>query len=234
MNNKRKLTGRSFIALLYPDDPLYSSQREVISSKYRFVGILHDRDIDSDGNLKKSHEHIILRLPSGNPTSLKSIADSLFMDYDELRDDSGNLIRLDRCKVQVCSSYRSSCRYLLHADDLDQFQYDISNLFGNEDMIKDVKRFTSSNTLDEKVLELFDMLGFTKLFRIAECEYSQIAETFHKVPETVQDDTLRHFPQDVLCPHCKIMLKAHKPGKFKCSECKNILVIDHRGHICFS
>lgn len=158
MSTKRKLTGRSFMALLYPDDPLFDSQKSVISSKYRFVGILHDRDIDSDGNLKKPHEHVILRLPTGNPTSLKSVADSLLMDYDELRDDSGILIRLDRCKVQVCNSYRSSCRYLVHADDLDQFQYPLSDLFGSEDMIKDVKRFTSSNTLDEKVLELFDLI----------------------------------------------------------------------------
>ncbi len=88
--------------------------------------------------------------------------------------------------------------------------------------------------IQPKVMELFDMLGFTKFFRIAQCEHSQIAETFHKASEAVEDDILRHFPQDVRCPHCKILLKAHKPGKFKCSECKNILVIDHRGHICFS
>lgn len=158
MGNNRKLSGRSFIALLYPDDARYPSQRSVISSRYRFVGILHDRDIDNDGILKKPHEHIILRLPSGNPTSLLSVANSLSMDFTEVRSDDGTLLRLDGCKVQVCNSYRSSCRYLLHADDQDQYQYLVSDLFGDDFMIKDVKKFVSHNTLDEKVLELFDLI----------------------------------------------------------------------------
>lgn len=197
MNNKRKLTGRSFIALLYPDDSLYLNQRQAIELKYRFVGILHDKDIDSDGNLKKPHEHIILRLPSGNPTSLKSVADSLFMDYDELRDENGQLIRLDRCKVQVCSSYRSSCRYLLHADDLDQYQYDISSLFGNEDMIKDIKRFTSSNTLDEKVLELLDLIDNTHCYidrgSLARmCAGAGLYSAFRAVPSWIMEPYLEN------------------------------------------
>ena len=88
--------------------------------------------------------------------------------------------------------------------------------------------------MQPKVRELLDMLGFTKCFRIVNCDSSQIAEIFNKLCSDENSEDLSRFPQDVRCPHCKILLKAHKPGKFKCSECKNILVIDHKGHIIFS
>ncbi|MBR3732239.1 MAG: STAS domain-containing protein [Spirochaetales bacterium] len=85
-----------------------------------------------------------------------------------------------------------------------------------------------------KVRELFDMLGFTRFFHFAECDTAQIAATFNQMCHSQEPNEVSHFPIDVRCPHCKVLLKAHKSGKFKCSECKNILIIDNSGHISFS
>jgi tRNA(Ile2) C34 agmatinyltransferase TiaS len=39
------------------------------------------------------------------------------------------------------------------------------------------------------------------------------------------------FPKVVSCPICYRKLKAVKAGRFRCSECKNILAIDEAGQV---
>ena len=39
------------------------------------------------------------------------------------------------------------------------------------------------------------------------------------------------FPRIFKCPICSKKLKASKPGRFRCSECKTILAIDNAGQV---
>ena len=39
------------------------------------------------------------------------------------------------------------------------------------------------------------------------------------------------FPKIFKCPICGKKLKATKPGRFRCSECKTILAIDNSGQV---
>ena len=39
------------------------------------------------------------------------------------------------------------------------------------------------------------------------------------------------FPQVFACPICSKKLKATKPGRFRCSECKTILAIDGNARV---
>ncbi|MDR2102953.1 MAG: anti-sigma F factor antagonist, partial [Treponema sp.] len=39
------------------------------------------------------------------------------------------------------------------------------------------------------------------------------------------------FPKIFACPICAKKLRATKPGRFRCSECKTILAIDNAGQI---
>lgn len=147
-SKKEKLTGRYFNILLYPDDERFSHQMEMLNSYYRWVGILHDRDLlDSEsGEVKKSHMHIVLRLPSGNATTKKSVVDRLSLQYGE------------SVHCQVCGNYRASLRYLCHADDLNKTQYDVDCLLGMPEMVKDAVDAIQNNDLNSKVIEVLDRL----------------------------------------------------------------------------
>lgn len=145
---KERLTGRYFNALLYPDDERFSNQIQMLNDYYRWVGIIHDRDIkdDDDGTVKKTHMHVVLRIPSGNATTLRSVVDRLCLDY-------GNSVH-----AQVCGNYRASLRYLCHADDLNKVQYSCDDLVGSPEMVKDAVDAIQNNDLNSKVIEVLDRL----------------------------------------------------------------------------
>lgn len=82
--------------------------------------------------------------------------------------------------------------------------------------------------LQPKVFEVFQLLGFSKFFNIASNleEGKAILSGGKK-----KDETKSNFPKIFKCPICKKALKATKPGRFRCSECKTILTIDDQGHV---
>lgn len=89
---------------------------------------MHDSDLDSDGNLKKAHYHVILSLPNNSPTNIESIKSRLQLDY-----------------VEGVRSVRSAMRYLVHADDPDKFQYEKYNLSGSSVMVARAKSYLASD-----------------------------------------------------------------------------------------
>lgn len=82
--------------------------------------------------------------------------------------------------------------------------------------------------LQPKVFEVFQLLGFSKFFNIATNteEGKAILSSGKKTEEKKSS-----FPKIFKCPICKKALKATKPGRFRCSECKTILTIDEEGHV---
>lgn len=170
---KRPLTGRQFNLLLYPDDPLYSLRLDTLNSNYRWVGIEHDRDIDADGEILKPHIHVVARLPSAKPTTLKSFADRLQLPYELQRDENNKISAIVGCHAEVCRNYQRSLRYLVHADDLDKYQYSTSSLFGSSEMIKDVLDAVKKKSIDEKVIDLFDLLDNTHCY-LNESEFARL------------------------------------------------------------
>lgn len=150
-----KKTGRYFNALLYIDDERYPCQIQALNDYYRWVGAVHDKDIDNDGNLKKPHVHVVARLSSSNATTLRSFVDRVDLCYKRVHED-GSVT--ESVHAQVCNSFRSSLRYLTHADDLNKFQYGEDCLIGTNDMIGEAHKAINNVTLDSKVLELLDRL----------------------------------------------------------------------------
>lgn len=77
-----------------------------------------------------------------------------------------------------------------------------------------------------KVLEVFSMLGFLKLFNLV----SSTEEAVHYFKQTATEDK-SVFPCVVECPMCQKNLKATHPGKFRCSSCKVILEVTDMGKV---
>lgn len=81
--------------------------------------------------------------------------------------------------------------------------------------------------IQPKVYEVFQLLGFSQFFTIKE-NVDDAKGFFNKGVETSSSSI---FPKIFKCPICSTKLKAGKPGRFRCSNCKTILAIDNSGQI---
>jgi len=81
--------------------------------------------------------------------------------------------------------------------------------------------------IQPKVYEVFQLLGFSQFFNIKDNLDESI--NFFKTGTTTEAVSL--FPKVFSCPICSKKLKALKPGRFRCSECKTILAIDNGGQV---
>jgi anti-sigma B factor antagonist len=79
-----------------------------------------------------------------------------------------------------------------------------------------------------KVYEVFQLLGFSQFFNIKE----NLDEAVSFFAAKGGQDEGAVFPRIFKCPICSRKLKASKAGRFRCSECMTILVIDSVGQVC--
>ena len=81
--------------------------------------------------------------------------------------------------------------------------------------------------IQPKVYEVFQLLGFSQFFNIRE----SLDESINFFRAGTPTSTSSVFPKIFSCPICSKKLKAVKPGRFRCSECKTILAIDATGQV---
>jgi anti-anti-sigma factor len=81
--------------------------------------------------------------------------------------------------------------------------------------------------IQPKVYEVFQLLGFSQFFNIKDSLEDSVL-FFRKGAASEQ---IVLFPKIFACPICSKKLKAVKPGRFRCSECKTILAIDNAGQV---
>lgn len=99
--------------LLYPEDEMHQKAFEYIKQNYDYCGILHDKDVTEDGEIKKAHWHIILRFKNANWNS--SICKELGIELNY---------------TEQIRNFDNAMMYLIHYNDSDKTQYDISEVFG--------------------------------------------------------------------------------------------------------
>jgi len=81
--------------------------------------------------------------------------------------------------------------------------------------------------IQPKVYEVFQLLGFSQFFNIKD----NLEEAVGFFRQGDQGAAQSVFPKIFSCPICNKKLKAAKPGRFRCSECKTILAIDNAGQV---
>ena len=82
---------------------------------------------------------------------------------------------------------------------------------------KNKKIFISN--LQQKVKEVYELLGFSNFFDIIDNLNEISVERKHL------------FPVSLKCPQCSVSLKAPRPGRFSCKLCKHIFRIDELGKL---
>ena len=80
-------------------------------------------------------------------------------------------------------------------------------------------------SLQQKVLEIFQLLGFSKFFTIIDT----LDESLKTLGITSNEESC--FPKVLECPSCSRKLKASKSGKFRCIQCNAIICISPDGSI---
>lgn len=78
--------------------------------------------------------------------------------------------------------------------------------------------------LQQKVLEIFQLLGFSKFFTITDSLDESLKVS------GISTEVKSCFPKVFECPSCKKKLKVSKSGKFKCTQCSSIISISADGN----
>lgn len=99
---------RSFAGTLYPDSESYDCETLLSTIRSKFIDwayILHDKDVDENGELKKPHIHWVGR---ATPRSLSVVS---------------NFLGLPVNSIEVVKNFDNMVMYLIHLNDIDKFQY---------------------------------------------------------------------------------------------------------------
>lgn len=143
-NNKRF---RTFMIIIYQDDENYLEYLDFIIKKhfknknYKYLGITHDSDLDDKGDLKKSHDHVVLYFDNNRTIESVSKELDLPMNY-----------------IEAYSSVKTALLYLLHYNQGDKYQYDINDTYG--DLQNELRKYIKNNPLSEedRVCLLLDLI----------------------------------------------------------------------------
>ncbi len=77
------------------------------------------------------------------------------------------------------------------------------------------------------VFEVFQLLGFSQFFTVKE----NLNDAVSFLEGRDSGVKRQAFPRIFTCPICSKRLKASKAGRFRCIECKTILVVDDESRI---
>lgn len=139
---KEKYRSRKFCILLYPnEDKTHKKALEYIKNNYDYAFIMHDKDKNEEGDVKKSHTHVVVSFPNAKWNSALSEELGITMNY-----------------IEKCRSLENALEYLIHFNDDSKEQYDIEEVHGN--LKAQLKKIIASDGKDEneKALELADFI----------------------------------------------------------------------------
>lgn len=108
---------RKWELVLYPDSDSYdisSVLSELVGLFDQWAYILHDSDVDSEGNAKKPHFHFYGK--SADKLTASGIA---------------YRVHVPESSCRVVSKWKGALRYLVHADNPEKHQYDVSDISAN-------------------------------------------------------------------------------------------------------
>lgn len=134
MSNKR-IVNRWYCAILYPSDPNYYDYFDKIKLLYNQVTyILHNRDIEENGQIKKEHIHILFNVGE-NARSIHTIAQEIGITENYL---------------QGCNK-NNMLMYLIHLKNPEKTQYKIEEVRG--ELKEKLKELINKNKDNNEIME---------------------------------------------------------------------------------
>ena len=139
--NQEHFRDRKFCLLLYPDDETHVKALQILEQSYDVAYILHNKDKTDEGETKKHHWHVVVRVGQ-NAVWNTALASELGITSNYIQQTRN----IDRALM-----------YLIHYNDKDKAQYDISEVKGN--LVKKLKLALAKDdkTEHEKVQEILEV-----------------------------------------------------------------------------
>ena len=126
---KREPRSTSWVFLIYPESCKPNWYQILDDYHISFAhSPLHDKDVNPDGEIKKSHYHVLLIFES-----LKS--------YDQVKEITSNC---GGTIPQIALSTRGTVRYFIHLDNPEKYQYNESDIVTHGVNIKDLLQLSTS------------------------------------------------------------------------------------------
>lgn len=156
MSEKRDTRTRNWTFFVYPESAP-ENWRDVLNEMHIpwIESPLHDKDVDSNGELKKAHWHILILFASKK-------------SYEQVREIT---LRLKAPNPQKVMDLKGMVRYFAHMDDPNKFQYNKNEIIGHAgadpliylsansgeryQLIKEMISFVKENDIDE-IQDLID------------------------------------------------------------------------------
>ena len=149
-----KFRSRVFNLLLYPEDSSHMEALDIVRRNYDYCAILHDQDIDDQGDFKKAHYHVVLRCPNAIwNTALSST------------------LQIPENYIQKAGNVKNSLLYLIHYNNPEKVQYEPDSVEGN--MRHLLVKYMQDDQKDESekvsdILHWLDGQGFVTLRMLSE------------------------------------------------------------------
>lgn len=151
------------------------------TSTYKYAYIIHDKDVDEFGELKKPHIHFFFKADS--PRTLQWFSEFLDVPVNQL---------------QAVKSEKAILRYLCHLDNPDKVQYNPKDVIANIDYLKDIQdkdRIDYYQLYDDylQVGQYMTVADFVKKYNyIMPKQLSSILTVFSKLEERGRQTLFEH------------------------------------------
>lgn len=142
-------SSRAWEVVVYPDSESYIAAEvlaKVVEYFAQWCYILHDKDVNDDGTLKKAHYHVYGKLDT--PRTPQTIANALGVGVASLR---------------AVSSWRAAVRYSVHLDHPNKYQYSVDDVVANFEL---VKLFTVDD--DVQAARIFSFINSSRCTTVSE------------------------------------------------------------------
>lgn len=141
-----------FTLVCYPESCNIEQSLQELCFKHNvrdYAYILHNKDKDKDGNLKKEHYHVVIMLEFKDPNHSKPEQQEISKLFGLIGGQCG----------QCARSEKNTLLYLVHANDKDKYQYETQEIVYYADMLSTIfsralnEREKNENNTFENVLE---------------------------------------------------------------------------------
>lgn len=146
---------------------------ESINAEYAFI--FHNRDINADGTPKTPHWHINIRLKDARDFKT-------FANYFGVTENNVNKIK----------SYARSLQYLIHKNAPDKYQYDLSEVTANFDILAINAKLTNKQRKEQIIndIESGNIKMYNLFNHITAIEYNQYKNAINNAFEFLQKKAL--------------------------------------------
>lgn len=139
---QKNYRSRKHCFLLYPNEDItHKNALEYIKLNYDYAFIVHDKDINDQGELKKQHTHVVVSF--NNAKWNTAIAKELGIEPNYM---------------QECRNFERALDYLIHFNDDTKYQYSIDEVIGP--LKSKLEKIISNDgkSEDDKAIEIFDFI----------------------------------------------------------------------------